>query len=120
MGRRISELLLRLRPVKRTKAGDFVSRLCRLDYSALRGVTHYSSVLVALALLRRYPRLFAARLVARTCEHASFRYLLTLHALLRLALRGAEEKLEELAVCLNLGKLGSTGLTLVRPCYSVR
>ena len=61
----ILELVLRLRPVRRTKKYDIASRLCRPGYSALRGVTHYSSVLVAFALLRRYPQLFAAHLVAR-------------------------------------------------------
>ena len=74
-------------------------------------------MLIAFALLRCYPQLFAARLVARACEYASFRYLSTLHALLRLALCDAEEKLEEPAVCLSLGKPGSTQLTLARLCY---
>ena len=117
MGRGILGRVLRLRPVMRTKARDFASRLCRLGYSALRGVTHYSSVLVAFTLLRRYPRLFAARLVVLACEYSSFRSLPTLNALLRLALRDAKEKLGVPAVCLNLGKLGSTQLTLARPCY---
>ena len=48
---RRSELILRLRPVRRTKERDFASRLCRPGYNAHRGVTHYSSVLVAFALL---------------------------------------------------------------------
>ena len=116
MDRQILELLLRLRPVRRTKARDFASRLRRPGYSALHGVTHYNGMLVAFALLRCYPQLFAACLVARACEYASFRYLPTLHTLLRLALRDADEKLEEPVICLSLGKLGFTQLTLARPC----
>ena len=51
MGLHILELVLRLRPVRRTKARDFASRLCRPGYSALHGVTHYSIVFVAFEAL---------------------------------------------------------------------
>ena len=117
MGRGISGRVLRLRPVRLTKARDFASRICRKDYSALRGVTHYSSVLVAFALSRRYQRLFAARLVTRACDYGSFRYLPTMHALLRFTLRDAGEKLGKPAVYLNLEKLGNNQLTHVQPYY---